>query len=386
MRFSVVASAVVATLVGFGGTLALIVSAAHAVGADTAQTASWVTAICLATAAISAILSVRHRIPIIAAWSTPGAALIASSAVGIGMEAATGAFLLAGALIVATAAFRPLGDAVARIPGSIAAAMLAGVLLRFVVAVFEHAQAQPKLVLPLVALFLLVRLASPSAAALAVLGAGVPLALGLGLMGSIPLDASLSTVVLVHPSFEPSILLGLGVPLYLVTMASQNLPGFAVLRAAGYTPPTRSILAVSGLCSVLSAPFGAHTTNLAAITAAICTGPDTHPDASRRWTVGVAYAVCYVVLAAFGASLVTLFAALPVALIATVAGMALVGALSGALSGALAVERDRLAAVLTFAVTASGASFLGIGSAFWGLVAGLTALGLEAGARRVRAA
>ena len=386
MRFSVVASAVVATLVGFGGTLALIVSAAHAVGADTAQTASWVTAICLATAAISAILSVRHRIPIIAAWSTPGAALIASSAAGIGMEAATGAFLLAGALIVATAAFRPLGDAVGRIPGSIAAAMLAGVLLRFVVAVFEHAQAQPTLVLPLVALFLLVRLASPSAAALAVLGAGVPLALGLGLMGPIPLDASLSTVVLIHPVFEPSILLGLGVPLYLVTMASQNLPGFAVLRAAGYTPPTRSVLAVSGLCSVLSAPFGAHTTNLAAITAAICTGADTHPDAAKRWTVGVAYAVCYVVLAAFGASLVTLFAALPVALIATVAGMALVGALSGALSGALAVERDRLAAVLTFAVTASGASFLGIGSAFWGLVAGLAALGLEAGARRLRVA
>lgn len=386
MRFSVVASAVVATLVGFGGTLALIVSAAHAVGADTAQTASWVTAICLATAAISAILSIRHRMPIIAAWSTPGAALIASSAAGIGMEAATGAFLLAGALIVATAAFRPLGDAVARIPGSIAAAMLAGVLLRFVVAVFEHAQAQPTLVLPLVALFLLVRLASPSAAALAVLGAGVPLALGLGLMGPIPLDASLSTVVLIHPVFEPSILLGLGVPLYLVTMASQNLPGFAVLRAAGYAPPTRSVLAVSGLCSVLSAPFGAHTTNLAAITAAICTGPDTHPDASKRWTVGVAYAVCYVVLAAFGASLVTLFAALPVALIATVAGMALVGALSGALSGALAVERDRLAAVLTFAVTASGASFLGIGAAFWGLVAGLAALGLEAGARRLRTA
>ena len=383
---SVVMSAIVAALVGFGGTVALIVAAAQAVGADTAQTSSWVAALCLAIAATSGYLSLRHRIPIIAAWSTPGAALIASSAGNIGFDAAVGAFLLSGALIVLTAAFRPIGDLIARIPTSVAAAMLAGVLLRFVVAVFESVQTAPELVLPLVGLFLVARLVSPSAAVLIVLGAGVLLAFSLGLNGPLPTDAKLSTLAFVMPVFEPSVLIGLGLPLYLVTMASQNLPGFAVLRAAGYPVPSRSILAVTGIASLVTAPFGAHTSNLAAITASICTGPDAHPDSKKRWRTGPAYALCYVALAAFGASLVALFTAMPAALITTVAGTALVGPLVGAMGSALAEEKERFAAVLTLAVTASGLSILGIGSAFWGLVVGLAALGLDAMLRRRRSA
>lgn len=376
MRPSLVVAAVVAALVGFAGTLAIVLAAAAAVGAGPAQTSSWVAALCLAMAATSSFLSWRHRVPVITAWSTPGAALIAAST-GVALDQAVGAFLLAAGLVLLTAAFRPVGTLIARIPTPVAAAMLAGVLLRFVVGVFEAVPAAPALILPLVALFLAARLASPAAAVLVVLAAGTALAAGLGLLGPLPDRLDLSQLTLVTPAFEPSVLLGLGLPLYLVTMASQNLPGFAVLRAAGYPVPSRPILAATGLASLLTAPFCAHTSNLAAITAAICTGPDAHPDPERRWLAGPVYGICYLTLAAFGASLVGLFAALPPALIATVAGLALTAPLSSALATALGDERLRFAAVLTFAVTASGLTLLGIGSAFWGLTAGLLAAALE---------
>ena len=196
-------------------------------------------------------------------------------------------------------------------------------------------------------------------------------------MNDLPSNLEFSTLRLVAPVFEPAVLIGLGIPLYLVTMASQNLPGFAVLKAAGYQVPARSILAVTGLASLATAPFGAHATNLAAITAAICTGPDAHPDPVRRWLTGLVYAACYLVLALFGASLVELFAAMPPALITTVAGAALIGPLAGALAAAAADERQRFAAVLALAVTASGVSAGGVGAPFWGLVAGMAAIGLD---------
>lgn len=385
MRLSIVTSAVVAALVGFGSTIAIIIAAAQAVGADAAQTSSWVAALCLAMAATSGYLSVRYRMPIITAWSTPGAALIAAST-GISLEAAVGSFLLAGSLIVLAASVRPFGRLIERIPTSLAAAMLAGVLIRFVMAVFESAQGAPALVLPLVGLFLVVRLFNPAMAVLAVLAVGLGLAFGTGQAQPLPSDLSLSSLTFIVPAFEPTALVGLGVPLFLVTMASQNLPGFAVLRASGYTPPSRPILAVTGLASLLTAPFGAHTSNLAAISAAICTGPDTHPDPAKRWMVGPFYALSYLAFAAFSAALIGLIAALPAALIKTVAGLALMGAFAGALGSALSEEAKRFPAVLTLAITASGLTLFGVGSAFWGLVAGLLALGLETLAVRLRRA
>ena len=377
MRLSIVTSAVVAALVGFGSTIALIVAAAHAVGADAAQTTSWVAALCLSMAATSGFLSVRYRIPVVTAWSTPGAALIAASS-GISIHAAVGAFLLAGALIVIAASVKPFGRLIERIPSSLAAAMLAGVLIRFLMAVFESAQASPALVLPLVGVFLLVRLFNPALAVLAVLFVGLGIAFGGGLAQPLSSDLSLSSLTFIAPAFEPAALIGLGLPLFLVTMASQNLPGFAVLRASGYTPPSRPILAVTGLASVVTALFGAHTSNLAAISAAICTGPDTHPDPAKRWMVGPFYAVSYLIFAAFSAALIGLIAALPPELIKTVAGLALMGAFAGALGSAVADAGKLFPAILTLAVTASGLTLLGIGSAFWGLAAGLVALGLEA--------
>ncbi len=235
MRLSIVTSAVVAALVGFGSTIAIIIAAARAVGADADQTASWVAALCLSMALTSAVLSIRYRMPVVTAWSTPGAALIAATS-GISLRAAVGAFLLAGALIVLAGAVRPFGRLIERIPAPIAAAMLAGILIRFVMAVFESAGAKPGLVLPLVVIFLAARLVSPPAAVLAVLVAGFALAFGGGFAGPLPQGLEVSTLVFVPPVFEPAILLGLGVPLFLVTMASQNLPGFAVLRASGYSP------------------------------------------------------------------------------------------------------------------------------------------------------
>ncbi|QRG04800.1 benzoate/H(+) symporter BenE family transporter [Xanthobacter dioxanivorans] len=381
MRVSVIVSAFIAALVGFGGTLAIILAAAAAVGASPGQASSWVCAICLSIAGTSAWLSIRHRMPIITAWSTPGAALVAGFGSGMGMEAATGAFLVAGLLVVLCAAIRPLGALVARIPVAVAAAMLAGVLARFVMALAEHAVASPALVLPVIAVFFVVRRLSPNWAVPAALVAGIGGALLLGRVGTMPAP-ELSALVWTTPRFDGPVLLGLAVPLFLVTMASQNLPGFAVLRASGYTPPVRSILAATGVASMVSAPFGAHATNLAAITAALCTGPETHPDPRRRWVAGPVYAGFYVLLAAAGASMVGVFAALPPALVATIAGVALLSPLTGALTAALNEEKHRIAAVATFATTASGISALGLGAPVFGLAAGLLIIGLDALRRR----
>jgi len=376
MRLSTITAAIVAALVGIAGALAVVLEAARALGATPAETTSWVTALCLSMALTSGLLSWWHRMPIITAWSTPGAAVIAATGGTIRMDAAVGAFLLTGVLIVATALIRPLDAAVRRIPVGVAAGMLAGVLLRFVLQMIEVAPEAPLIVLPLVLLFLLLRLRSPGTAMLLVIAAGTGIAAALDLIQSWP-PLTLSSFTLVAPRIDVPTLVGLGLPLYLVTMASQNLPGAAVLKASGYEPPLTSSLLVTGLASLVIAPLGSHTINLAAITAAICTGPDAHPDPTKRWWTGIAYMIVYTALAAAGASLVALFAAFPTALIKTIAGLGLLGALSGALGAALGDERHRFAAVVTFAVTASGIAVTGIGSAFWGLVSGLLVLAFD---------
>ena len=383
LHFSHVSSALIAAMVGFAGTLALIVAAAQAVGATAAQTVSWITAISLVKGLEAGYLTWRYRMPILTAWSTPGAALIGASA-GIALDAAVGAFLLAGVLIVATAAFRPLGRLIERIPMSIAAAMLAGVLLPFVLGAFKAIPQAPALALTMIAVYALVRPFSPLFAVVIVLAAGIAASAALGLIGPLAHAFTAPALEFVAPRFEVSVLIGLGLPLYLVTMASQNLPGFAVLRASGYTPPVQQALAVTGAGSMLSAFFGAHTTNLAAITAALCTGPDVDRDPARRWPAGIVYALAWLSLALVGASGVALLAALPPALIAVVVGLALLGPLVGALGTAMKDEDERYPALLAFAVSAAGVSFGGIGAAFWGLAAGLLAHALEHGLRAWR--
>jgi benzoate membrane transport protein len=378
---STATAALVATVAGGGGTLPVVLAAAAAVGATEAQASSWVSGLSIAMALSGLFLSVRYRMPIITAWSTPGAALIASTSGVPGMGAAVGAFVLAAALILLTAAIRPLGRLIEKIPPSIAAAMLAGILLRLVVAMVEHVPSAAVLVLSLIALFLVARILAPTFASLIVLVAGTLLAVGLGLVKPIP-PLGLSRPELIMPVWDLATLIGLGVPLYLVTMASQNLPGFAVLRASGYQPPTQAVLGATGAASLATAVLGAHTSNLGAISAAICTGPEAHPDPAERWKAGVFYALWWGLIAVFGASLVGLFSALPPALLATVAGTALLGSMAGAMGAAVSADQDRFAAAGTLAVTASGVTLMGVGSAFWGLVFGLIVLGIDRYVRR----
>ena len=376
MRASIPISAFVAAIVGFGGTLALIIAAAVAVGATQAETASWVTAICLAMALETAWLSWRTKMPVITAWSTPGAALVAAST-GFTMADAVGAFIVTALLLVATGLFGPLTRLISRIPASVASGMLAGIVVGFAINAVKTIPADPWLVLPLIAAFFAIRLFNPALSVLAVLVGGGAAAFLTGRVGGLPAP-ELSTLVFTWPQFSLAGTVGLAIPLYLVTMASQNLSGLAVLRAAGYHPAAGPLIGVTGFFSLLSAPFNALTTNLAAISAAICTGPDVHPDPAERWKTGPFYALAYLVFALFGASLVAIFAVLPQSLIVLVAGLALTAPLANALSIALKDEAERMAATTAFAVTASGLSLFGIGSAFWGLLAGLAVLGLEA--------
>ncbi|TWG88939.1 benzoate membrane transport protein [Mesorhizobium sp. J18] len=376
MRLSIPSSAFVAAVVGFGGTLALIIAAADAVGATREQTASWVAAICLALAFETLWLSWRYRMPVITAWSTPGAALIAASN-GYTMNDAVGAFIVTALMLAATGLFRPLTRFISRIPTSVASGMLAGIVVTFVIGAAETLPADPQLILPLLAAFFIVRLFNPALSVLVVLVGGVVLAFALGRVDSLP-PPELSTLVFTVPSFSLSAVIGLAVPLYLVTMASQNLSGLAVLKASGYEPPAGPLIAVTGFFSLISAPFNALTTNLAAISAAICTGSDTHPDPGKRWLTGPFYALAYIIFAIFGASLVALFAVLPPGLIVLVAGLGLLAPLANALAIALDAPAERIAATTAFAVTSSSLSLFGIGSAFWGLVAGLAVLGLQA--------
>jgi benzoate membrane transport protein len=376
MRLSVISAALVSALVGYGSTIALVLAAAGAVGASGPQTASWLLAICLAKAIGTAILSTWHRVPTILAWSSPGAALIAATS-GISFAEAAGAFVVTGLLVAVTGLLRPLGQAVALIPDGIAGGMLAGVLLPFVLGGARAAEAAPLLVLPMVAVFLLVRLSNPAVAVLAALAGGIALAFGLGQATLPPMTGALPTLIFVTPEFGMGTIVGLALPLYLVTMASQNLPGFATMRAAGFEPPVRSALGVTGGLSAFAALFGAHTISMAAISAAICLGPDVDPDPKTRWKVGLAYAAVWVILGIASPAILALLAALPAEVMAALVALALIGALTGSLAMALNSPDQRFAAVLTLAVTGAGVPFLGIGAAFWGLVAGLCAHALE---------
>ncbi|SEP69177.1 benzoate membrane transport protein [Faunimonas pinastri] len=383
MRFSVVLAGLLGALIGFGGTIALAISALQAMGADQAQVSSGVTAICLSLAATTAFLSIRYRQPIVTAWSSAGCALLAATH-GVDIHQAVGMFLVTGLLVLITGAIRPVANLVLKIPPTLAAAMLAGVLLHFNIQIFQSAVGAPALVYPLVAAFFVFRLFNPALAVVLVLALGVVLSWALGLIAPIETTAQLSTVGWISPSLDLPMLIGIGLPFYLVSMASQNLAGFAVLRTYGYVPPSRPILGILGVASLLSAPFAASTTNLAAITASICAGHESHPDPQKRWLSGPFYALGYVVFGAFGASLVSLFGAMPPALVAAVAGLALFGPLTNAFSTALSRENERLPAILTFVITASGITIFTVSSAFWGLLAGIVVIGLQHVEQRVR--
>ncbi|WP_292084652.1 MULTISPECIES: benzoate/H(+) symporter BenE family transporter [unclassified Brevundimonas] len=367
-------AAAVATVIGFGGTVALIVQAGQTLGASPAQIISMVTALCLGIGLPGAVLSWRLKMPVVLAWSTPGAALLAASTLGQGWSTAVGAFVIAGLLMVLTGLVPALGRLAERIPAAIASAMLAGVLLPFCLKLFLVFPTDMALAAGLLAVFLIMRRVAAAWALPAVLVAAFAV---LALRGQVGLPAGtglFGELSPVMPAFDWKAAISLALPLYLVTLASQNLPGLVVLRAAGYAPPAGKLIFWGGLTSTVLAPFGAHGVNLAAITAAICTGPEAHPDQSRRWTVGVLYGLIYLIVALFAAPLAGLFIAMPTGALAVITGLALIAPLTGSLTGMMSLPEDREAAVLTFAATASGVALFGVGSAFWGLAVGFLAL------------
>ncbi|MFB9319912.1 benzoate/H(+) symporter BenE family transporter [Cryptosporangium minutisporangium] len=373
-----VLAGVVTALVGFASSFAVVVAGLRAVGADAAQAASGLLAVCVAAGAAALWLGLRYRMPITIAWSTPGAALLVSTgAVPGGFAAAVGAFLISAALIVVAGLFAPLARWIAAIPTPVASAMLAGVLLDLCLSPVRAVVETPLLALPVIAVWALL---TRFARAWAVPAALVVAAIGVGVTRfDEGLDATLRPMVdFTAPTFSVSAVVSIGLPLFLVTMAAQNVPGMAVMASYGYRPPLRPALVATGLGSALAAPFGGHSVNLAAISAALAAGPDAHPDPARRWIASVTAGGGLAVLG-LGAGLATALVVLaPPVLIEAVAGLALLAALGSALTAALtsadAFPGGREAAVVTFVVTGSGVTLGGIGAAFWGLIAGAALL------------
>ncbi len=376
---------IVTVLIGISSSVAIVFQAAQAAGADAITTGSWILAFGLGIGLTCIGLSWRYRMPVITAWSTPGAALLATSLGGVPLAEATGAFLFCGLLITLAGITGLFERMIGRIPQALAAALLAGVLSRFALEAVTAFGSQPWLVGVMFAAYLLGRRWVARYAVLLMLTAGLGLALALGLVDSSRVTLAPAVPVWVWPRFDPAVLVGVGVPLFIVTMASQNVPGVAVLRASGYQPPISAITAATGLATTLLAPLGAFAVNLAAITAALCTGPDAHPDPARRWRAGVFAGLLYIAVGLLGASVALLLAALPRELVIALAGIALLGTIASALAQVGADERWREPAVVTFLVTLSGVGWLGIGAAFWGLVAGVLTAALASWRRGRRA-
>ena len=366
---------VLAAFVGFASSFAVVLKGLLAAGASPAQAASGLMALSVAMGLCAILLSLWRREPISIAWSTPGGALLAASAVPEGgFPAAVGAFLVSGLLILLAGLWRPLGRLVAAIPASLANAMLAGVLLNLCLAPMRAVAALPLLTLPVILVWAGVSRFRRLYAVPAAVAALVAVLAIQGLSG--PSGGTVAGIawhvepLWVWPVWSPAALIGLALPLFLVTMASQNIPGMAVLSVNGYTPPAGPLFLVTGLFTLLAAPFGGHAVNLAAITAALCAGPDAHPDPARRYWAAVVAGATYVAFGLLAGAATGLIAASPPLLIEAVAGLALLGALGGALSGAVNAPEGREAALITFLVTASGLSVLGVSGAFWGLLAG----------------
>ncbi|MBB6405049.1 benzoate/H(+) symporter BenE family transporter [Arthrobacter sp. AZCC_0090] len=365
---------IVTALVGFTSSFAVVLAGLRAVGATQEQAASGLLALTLTFGVGVLWLSWRSRLPVTLAWSTPGAALLAGAGTPDGgWPSAVGAFLIAGALITLTGLIPPLGRLIAKIPTALAQAMLAGVLLSLCLAPFKALGTAPLLVAPVILCWLIMMKLAPR------WSVPVALVVALAVMGfyivlngvSIPANRLLPELHWTTPAFTLSAAAGIALPLFIVTMASQNIPGVAVLKSFDYTVPWRPSMLVTGAGTVLGAPFGGHAINLAALSAALAAGEEAGEDRGRRWIAAFTSGLAYLVLAAFSAALVAVVASAPPGLLEAVAGLALLGTMASAVASALAVAEERIGASVTFLIAASGLSFTGIGAAFWALAAGI---------------
>ncbi|WP_280218724.1 benzoate/H(+) symporter BenE family transporter [Nocardia neocaledoniensis] len=364
----------ITALVGFTSSFAVVLSGLRAVGASPAQAASGLMILCFTQGIGILLLSFRYRIPITLAWSTPGAALLASTGlVAGGWAGAVAAFAVTGVLIVITGLWQRLGSLVAAIPVPIAQAMLAGVLVPLCLAPVKALQTSPAVVVPVIVVWLVLQRYAPKwavlvAFAVAAIGTGIDIAVR---DRHLDLAAMVPTVEWTVPHWHWQAIIGIAIPLYIVTMASQNIPGVAVMRSFDYRVPWRASMLVTGIGTIAGAGAGGHAINLAAISAALSAAPSASPDPKRRWIAAATAGASYLVLGLASAALVTLIAAAPAGTLETVAGLALLATLAAALTGALSDPEHRMAGLVTFLVAAAGTSFLGIGGAFWALLAGL---------------
>jgi benzoate membrane transport protein len=379
VSLSAIAAGFVTVLVGFASSAAIVFQAAKSLGATPAQIGSWIWALGLGMGVTCIGLSLAYRKPVVTAWSTPGAAMLIASGAGLPLSDAIGAFVLCALMIVIAGFSGVFERLIGRIPVSLASGMLAGVLLRFGMGAFSAMHTQLGLVLTMFGVYLLSRRLLPRYAVILTLLAGVLFAAVRGLIAMEGVSLQGAVPIFTVPTFSVAAGIGIALPLFLVTMASQNVPGVAVSRASGYDIPVSPTIGWIGIVNLLLAPFGAFALNLAAITAAICMGREAHEDPARRYVAAVAAGLFYLVMGMLGATVALLFAAFPAELIIAIAGMALLGTIGASLVAALREESEREPALVTFLVTASGLSMFGIGSAFWGLVAGVLTLLVSSG-------
>lgn len=376
ISFSAIVAGFVTVLVGFTSSAVIVFQAAQTLGASEAEIGSWMLALGLGMGVTCIGLSLKYRAPIATAWSTPGAAMLTTTAAGIPMAEAVGAFLVSALLIMLCGFSGWFERAMNRIPLGIAAGMLAGILLRFGLELFNVMQTQFGMAFAMFCAYLLARRWLPRYAVIAALLAGTAIASLQGMMHFETIHLQFGQPIFTVPQLSIAALVGVALPLFVVTMASQNVPGVAVIRASGYDVPVSPLIGWTGAATLILAPFGGYAINLAAISAAICLGREAQEDPAKRYVAAIAAGLFYGLIGIFGGTVSAVFAAFPKELVLAIAGLALLGTIGNSLAVALSDEKNREPALITFLVTASGVTLFGIGAAFWGLTAGALAIGV----------
>lgn len=360
----------IAVLVGYTSTAVMVFQAATASGVGPADTGSWLGIISVAAGLLTIFLSTKYKMPVMFTWSTPGAALLITNVAGFTLPEMIGVFVFSASLIFLAGATGLFEKIMNKIPVGIVSAMLAGILLHFAFEIFVSMKTQMLLVFVMLIAYMFGRRFFPRYNIIVVLCLGIMLAWLQNLMHFGPVDFSLLHPTFTKPEFNFASLISIGIPLFVVTMTSQNMTGVAVMKAYDYKPRVSNFLAWSGFINLITAPFGSFALNLSALTAAMCMGPESHPDKEKRYTAAISMGLLYILIGLFSSAIVGIFVAFPKELIMTIAGLALISTINNGLIAAVHHEADREASMITFFVTASGVSLFGIGAAFWGLVAG----------------
>ncbi|MCJ8151198.1 benzoate/H(+) symporter BenE family transporter [Shinella sedimenti] len=371
-----IVAGLISVIVNYGGTFILVFQAARVAGLSPERTASWVWSVSIGVGVTGLLLSWRYREPIITAWSTPAAAFLVTALATTPYAEAVGAYMISAAAFVALGLSGSFEKVIRLIPPGIASGLLAGILLQFGIGAFGGASVDPALVGLLVVVYLVLKRLSARYAVVGILLLGLIFLLAQGRVDLSGLSLQLATPLLTVPEFSLNALLSVALPLFLITLTGQYMPGMLVLRNDGFRTSANPIVTVTGLGSLLMAPFGSHAFNIAAITAAIATGPEAHEDRRKRWIAGIAAGCFYILVGVFGVTLAAVFTAFPATFITTLAGLALLGTIGGSLAGAMADPATREASLITFLASAANIKLFGIGGAFWGLVIGLLAYGV----------